>query len=128
MNQAWLQVAGLVFDILGVGFIAWEWFQAQRGERALRAIEQRRDQAQQSLDRLRATGTADPADLVKLIADSDQRIAHFRQFNARRWYVRRRLTPSMPECCSCWLGSFSNSWALGPAVVPGSASGPQGSP
>ena len=42
VTQAWLQVAGLIVDFLGVSLIAVEWLIAQRGERRLLEIEARR--------------------------------------------------------------------------------------
>jgi hypothetical protein len=93
MNQAWLQVAGLVFDILGVGLIAWEWILAQRAERGLRALEQEREQAQKSLDELRATGALGPDSLQPFITalhDSDRRLVEHRRRVMRRWFEHRR--------------------------------------
>ena len=39
MSQAWLQVAGIIVEFIGVLLISWEWFTAQRQEQTERAFE-----------------------------------------------------------------------------------------
>jgi hypothetical protein len=73
MNQAWLQVAGLVLDVLGFGVIAWEWILAQRAERKLWAIEQ---------EQRKPRGY--------MTAEDKRRLAKFRSSATRHWFARRR--------------------------------------
>ena len=52
MNQAWLQVAGLIVDLIGVCLIAGEWLVAQRAEKRLLEIEARRDSSDDNRQRM----------------------------------------------------------------------------
>ena len=93
MSQAWLQVAGLVFDIVGFGLIAWEWLIAQRHEARELAIETaraRQDQAYAYLQR--ATRDANPAMQrhYEMSADMRRRRAEHEIDQTRRVYTGLR--------------------------------------
>ena len=93
MNQAWLQVAGLVLDILGFGLIAWEWMLAQRAEAAVRAIEEARERQEESTAHLART-LKDPHPSFQLHMDmttqSQRRLAKTRLGATRAAFARLR--------------------------------------
>lgn len=60
MAQAWLQVIGLVVEFLGVLLLSWEWFTAQRQERAERALEASHARNEQALAQMQRHRTPDP--------------------------------------------------------------------
>ena len=121
MSQAWAQVAGLVFDILGFGLIAWEWLLAQRAEGVALAIEDARERQEASMANLgRAMTQSSPAFQrhVEMTTDSQRRMAKNRLGASRAAYARHRygavyagmalvlagfvlqLVGTLPGCCA----------------------------
>jgi len=61
MSQAWLQVAGIIVEFVGVLLISWEWFTAQRQERDERAIEAAHARQAESMAMMQRHGQPNPA-------------------------------------------------------------------
>jgi hypothetical protein len=61
MSQAWLQVAGIIVEFIGVLLISWEWFTAQRQEQTERAIEAAHARQAENMALMQRTGQPNPA-------------------------------------------------------------------
>jgi hypothetical protein len=124
MSQAWLQVSGLVLDMVGVLLIAGEWLLAQRQDARAEAIDQSRHRSESQLERFRRmTPNADPRMLEHMErVDAMQRDRSRASLaETRREFGRRRLGTiyaglvfvvtgfalqvlgAWPGCC-LWLG------------------------
>lgn len=118
MAQAWLQVAGLVLDVLGFALIAWEWMLAQKSERAILALEA--SQARAAEGRAHLARSADPSMQrhLEAVAEMDRRRTGHGIADTRTSFGRRRhgavyvgmaavlagfvlqLLGAWPGCCS----------------------------
>jgi hypothetical protein len=123
MSQAWLQVAGLLLDMLGVLLVAGEWLIAQAQERRALDIEAGRQRHDDSLERFKRIPNAQPAMLehMERVASMQRQVAQSRLGEARVYYGRRRyaviyvglgcvvlgfalqLMGAWPGCCA-WAG------------------------
>lgn len=86
MTQAWLQVAGLIVDFLGVSLIAVEWLIAQRGERRLLEIEARRatsDDGRQRMVRMTPNMSPEMVRHLETVSEMERRMAAQRTEQAR---------------------------------------------
>ena len=93
MQQAWLQVAGLILDFAGFALIATEWILAQRYERAARAIEEaevRRIEIDRNMQR--APGMTSPVMQrhFEMSGAAQQRMAALRLGSTRTHYTGMR--------------------------------------
>lgn len=88
MSQAWLQVVGLLLDMIGFGLILWEWVIAQHQEarlRAMEAAEGRQAESMRQLQRAPAT-TPQMQHHLEAAAESRQRLARLRKGEVGRQY------------------------------------------
>ena len=95
MQQAYLEVAGLALDMVGVLLIAWEWLMAQRQEAAQRAIEQTRERTEAGQAMLsRGRPNIDPAMQrhFELVGEHTKRSAASRIEATRNRYSGMRVT------------------------------------
>lgn len=120
MSQAWLQVAGLVVEYLGVLLLAWEWFAARRqdlAEREIADLQARREEGRSALQRVQADNPHMQRHF-EMTRDVDRRMTASRVDETRRrygglrgWAVLASLTlvtagfalqllGSVPGCCS----------------------------
>ncbi len=60
MNQAWLQVAGMVVEFAGVMLLAWEWFAARRQDLAERMLAEAQLRREESMAGLQRVGSSHP--------------------------------------------------------------------
>jgi hypothetical protein len=120
MSQAWLQVAGLIVEYLGVLLLAWEWFTARRQDFAEREIAEqqaRREEGRAMLQRVQADNPHMQRHF-DMTRDVERRMAATRVEDLRRRYGGLRgwavmaplalvsagfvlqLLGSWPGCCS----------------------------
>ena len=95
MQQAWLEVVGLAFDLFGVLLIAWEWLAAQRQDAAQRAIEAQRERTEAGFAMMaRVRQTPDPAleRYDEMASDHRRRAAAQRIEATRSRYTGMRTT------------------------------------
>lgn len=93
MSQAWLQVAGLVLDIVGFGLIAWEWLIAQRHgakELAIAAARTRQDEAFAHMQRAMQQPNPAMQRHFEMSADMRRRRAEHEIDETRRVYTGLR--------------------------------------
>ena len=124
VTQAWLQVAGLIVDFIGVSLIAIEWLIAQRGERRLLEIETRRSTSDDGRQRMMRQSRNMPPEMVRhleTVSEMERRMAMQRTEQSRSEVGRLRvkvivvglmfvligfalqLAGAWPGCCS-WAG------------------------
>lgn len=120
MSQAWLQVAGLVVEYLGVLLLAWEWFTARRqdqAERDIAELQARREESRAGLERIQ-TDNPHMQRHFQMTRDIDRRMTNARVEDTRRRYGGLRgwtvalslalvtagfalqLLGSLPGCCA----------------------------
>ena len=119
MSQAWLQVAGLIVEYVGVLVLAWEWFTARRQdleERDIAETQVRREESRAALQRAQG-GNPQMQRHFDMTRDVERRMTATRVDEARRRYGGLRgwavlaslalitagfvlqLLGSVPGCC-----------------------------
>ncbi|MGH6814332.1 MAG: hypothetical protein ACREC6_01360 [Hyphomicrobiaceae bacterium] len=93
MSQAWLQVIGLILDIVGFALLALEWLLAQRAESAIRAIEEARERQDEGAAQIART-MKDPHPSFQLhwdmMAQNRRRLAKTQLGTTRSFFERHR--------------------------------------
>jgi protein-S-isoprenylcysteine O-methyltransferase Ste14 len=93
VSQQWVQVVGLTVEFVGVLLLAWEWFTAERQERAERALAEAQGRREESMAGLQRAQPQNPQMQrhFEMSRDMDRRMTAHRVDTTRRQYRGMRV-------------------------------------